>query len=122
MIFISAATKQKINKIFDTINEINDQLAKSISTSVLNDVLAKAEILNPPPKFKGNRFNISYATQVKSQIPTFVIFGNDPKYVHFAYARYLENQIRNSFGFDKVPLTIYFKDKNSRIRGVRKER
>ena len=122
IIFISAATKQKINKIFDTINEINDQLAKSISTSVLNDVLAKAEILNPPPKFKGNRFNISYATQVKSQIPTFVIFGNDPKYVHFAYARYLENQIRNSFGFDKVPLTIYFKDKNSRIRGVRKER
>lgn len=122
IIFVSAANKQRINKIFETIDEINVELNKSISTSILNDVLSKAEILNPPPKFKGNRFNISYATQVQSQIPTFVIFGNDPKYVHFSYARYLENQIRESFGFNNVPITIYFKDKNSRIRGVRKER
>ncbi|MDE6477084.1 MAG: hypothetical protein K2L48_02720 [Mycoplasmoidaceae bacterium] len=103
-------------------NKINEQLHKSVSTSILNDVLSKAEILNPSPKFKGNRFNMSYATQVQSQIPTFVIFGNDPKYVHFSYARYLENQIRNSFGFTDIPITIYFKDKNSRIRGIKKDR
>ncbi len=122
IVFISAHNKQKITKIFETMEKINEQLDRKVSTSVLNDVLSKASILNPPPKFKGNRFNISYATQVKSQIPTFVIFGNDPKYVHFSYARYLENQIRNSFGFTDVPITIYFKDKNSRIRGIKKDR
>lgn len=122
IVFISAANKQRIQKIFETMNKINEQLHKSVATSILNDVLSKAEILNPPPKFKGNRFNMSYATQVQSQIPTFVIFGNDPKYVHFSYARYLENQIRNSFGFTDIPITIYFKDKNSRIRGIKKDR
>ncbi len=122
VIFISAKDNLKVTAIFKTIERIKQQLKISVSTSILNDVLAKAEILNPPPKFKGNRFNISYATQVKSQIPTFVIFGNDPKYVHFSYARYLENQIRNSFGFTDVPITIYFKDKNSRIRGIKKDR
>ena len=122
IIFISAKDNLKVNGIFKTIEKIKQQLKISVSTSLLNDVLARAEILNPPPKFKGNRFNISYVTQVNSQIPTFVIFGNDPKYVHFSYARYLENQIRNSFGFTDVPITIYFKDKNSRIRGIKKDR
>lgn len=122
IVFISSLQKQRVNKIFDTIEIINAELSKTVNTSALNDVLSKAEILNPPPKFKGNRFNFSYATQVKSQIPTFVIFGNDPKYVHFSYARYLENQIRNSFGFYNTPITLYFKDKNSRIRGIKKDR
>ncbi len=122
IIFISAKDNLKVNGIFKTIEKIKQQLKISVSTSLLNDVLARAEILNPPPKFKGNRFNISYVTQVNSQIPTFVIFGNDPKYVHFSYARYLENQIRNSFGFSDIPITIYFKDKNSRIRGIKKDR
>jgi GTP-binding protein len=88
----------------------------------LNDVIAKAQISNPPPAFKGGRANLSYATQVKSQIPTFVIFGNDPKHIHLSYARYIENQIRESFGITMVPITVYFKDKNARTRGARKDR
>jgi GTP-binding protein len=89
---------------------------------LLNDVIAKAQIFNPPPLFKGSRANLTYATQVKSQIPTFVIFGNDPKHIHLSYARYIENQIRQAFGINIVPITIYYKDKNARIRGAREER
>jgi GTP-binding protein len=85
-------------------------------------VVAKAQISNPPPQFKGSRINIGYATQVQSQIPTFVLFGNDPKFLHLSYARYMENKIRESFGFDSVPITLYFKDKNSRIRGIKESR
>ncbi|MCQ3908431.1 MAG: hypothetical protein MJ200_02550 [Mycoplasmoidaceae bacterium] len=87
-----------------------------VATSALNEVVAKAQILNPPPKFKGNRITIHYGTQVESNIPTFVLFTNDPKYLHFSYARYIENQIRQAFGLDNVPVTIYYKDKNARIR------
>jgi GTP-binding protein len=65
---------------------------------------------------------LSYGTQVKGQIPTFVIFGNDPKHIHLSYARFIENQIRHAFGINMVPITVYFKDKNSRIRGAREER
>jgi GTP-binding protein len=72
--------------------------------------------------YKGGRANFTYATQVKSQIPTFVIFGNDPKYIHLSYTRYIENQIRKAFAINVVPITIYYKDKNARIRGTVEER
>jgi GTP-binding protein len=87
-----------------------------VATSLLNTVIAKAQINNPAPKHKGGRISISYATQVKSQIPTFTLFVNNPQYLHFTYARYIENQIRASFGITYVPITVYYKDKNSRIR------
>lgn len=89
------------------IEEIKEQTTKKVSTALLNDVVLKAQMIQQAPLFKGNRINISYATQIKSQIPSFVIFCNDPKYLHFAYARYIENQIRTAFGFDKVPITLY---------------
>jgi GTP-binding protein len=97
------------------------QININVSTSLLNDVIAKAQISNPPPLFKGGRINLSYATQVKSQIPTFVIFSNNPKFLHLSYARYIENQIRESFGLNMVPITVYYKDKNARIRGVKEK-
>ncbi|GHU28636.1 hypothetical protein FACS1894152_6520 [Bacilli bacterium] len=101
---------------------VQNQLTVKVATSLLNDVVAKAQIVNPPPKFKGGRPNFSYATQVQSKVPTFVIFGNDPKYIHLSYMRYMENRIRQAFGITIVPITVYFKDKNARIRGVVEDR
>ncbi|MDR0985673.1 MAG: ribosome biogenesis GTPase Der [Mycoplasmataceae bacterium] len=122
IIFISASEEKRIQTIFETFKKIKEQLSINISTSLLNDVIAKAQISNPPPKFKGGRPNLSYATQVKGKVPTFVVFGNDPKFIHLSYMRYIENQIRHSFGIDIVPITVYFKDKNARIRGAREDR
>jgi GTP-binding protein len=89
---------------------------------MLNEVIVRAASHNPPSLFKGGRLTIHYATQVQGQISTFVIFTNDPKYLHFSYARFIENLIRESFGIDKVPITVYYKDKNSRIRGIKDEK
>jgi GTP-binding protein len=116
IVFISALEKNKIEKIFKKIEEIRTEMKIQVNTSMLNKVLDNAMINNQPPKHKGGRLNISYGTQVKGQVPTFVIFVNDPKYVHFTYMRYIENQIKNSFGILNVPIVVYYKDKNSRIR------
>ena len=97
-------------------DQIKQQLKLQVKSKLLNDLLKKVQIVNPPPKFKRGRINIYYATQVKSKIPTFVLFTNNPKYLHFSYSRYLENQIRQAFGLNIVPLCLYFKDKNSRVR------
>lgn len=118
IIFISALENKKVHNIFKTIEDIKVQINKKISTSLLNDVVLKAQMVQQAPLFKGSRINISYVTQIKSQIPSFVIFCNDPKYLHFSYARYIENQIRIAFGLDKVPITLYWKDKNARTRGI----
>lgn len=111
IVFISAMDKKRISTIFDTIEKINLQANVKISTSALNDIVLKAQMLQEPPLFKGGRLKISYATQVQSQIPTFVIFCNDSKYLHFSYARYMENQIRSAFGLEIVPITLYWKTK-----------
>ena len=121
IIFISAKKKNRINKIFEKIDLINEQLKIKVNNSLLNETILKSVAHNPPPLFKGHRLNISYATQIKGQIPSFVIFTNNPKYLHFSYARFVENIIRKSFGLDSVPITVYYKDKNSRIRGVKQE-
>jgi GTP-binding protein len=92
-----------------------------VSTSLINDVISKAQIINPPPLHKGKRLDIIYGTKVNGQIPTFVLFGNDPKHLHLSYGRFMENQIRKSFGFEHVPITLYFKDKNARIRGSKEK-
>ncbi len=120
LVFISAYDNKRVHTIFETLNAIEEQLNRKISTSLLNETILKAQMMQQPPGFKGGRLNISYATQVKSQIPTFVIFVNNPKYLHFSYGRYVENRIREVFGLDKVPITLFWKDKNSRIRGGNK--
>lgn len=116
IVFISAIENSRVQTIFEKMNEIEKELKIKVSTSLLNNVLAKAQLNNPAPKFKGLRINISYGTQIQSQIPTFVLFSNDPKHLHFTYARYIENQIRDAFGIKYVPITVYYKDKNSRVR------
>ncbi|MGL4952059.1 MAG: ribosome biogenesis GTPase Der [Mycoplasma sp.] len=119
IIFTSAINGKKIHNIFSTIKDIAEQAKKEIQTSVLNEVVLQAQMIQQAPLFKGARINISYVTQVKSQIPTFVIFCSNVNSLHFTYARYIENRIRKAFGFDKVPITLYWKDKNSRTRGVK---
>lgn len=120
--FTSAIDAKKIHKIFDTLQSIRDEAAKKVSTSLLNEVVLKAQMIQQAPLFKGSRLNISYCTQIVSQIPSFVIFCNDPKYLHFSYSRYIENKIRESFGIKNVPVLLYWKSKNTRIRGNRNEK
>lgn len=111
IVFISAMDKKRMSTIFDTIQKIKQQATIKIATSILNDVILKAQMMQEAPLFKGGRIRINYATQVQSQIPTFVLFCNDSKYLHFSYARYMENQIRIAFGLEIVPITLYWKTK-----------
>jgi GTP-binding protein len=83
-----------------------------VSTSVLNQVITDATAINPPPTDKGKRLKIMFATQVKTKPPTFVIFVNYPDIMHFSYQRYLENKLRESFGFEGTPLNLIIRAKN----------
>lgn len=94
-----------------TIDEVYAGLTQRVKTSVLNEILVKAQLLNPPPDFNGGRLKVYYATQPESMIPTFIMFCNNPKYLHFSYKRFLENQIREYFGFDGVPIKILFRER-----------
>ncbi|AAG34744.1 ribosome biogenesis GTPase Der [Mycoplasmoides pneumoniae] len=120
IVFISVKNNKRLHTIFEQLQIIQEQLTKKISTSLLNDVIQQAQLFNQAPLFKGGRLQVTYAVQTHSQTPHFVLFCNDPKFVHFSYARFLENKIRESFGFSAVPITLYFKSKNARIRGVAK--
>lgn len=116
IIFISAKENKRVKIIFREIEKIEENLKKQISASTLTEVIFKAQMMNNTPSNEGGRLKINYVTQVEGQIPTFVLFCNNPKFLHFSYARYLENTLRESFGFDNVPITLYFKSKNSRTR------
>ncbi len=116
IVFLSAKEHKRIDTLFETMNEIRAMVTTHVNTGLLNDVITKAQMLHQAPIHKGQRCIISYATQVESQIPTFVIFCNSPKYLHFSWARYIENEIRNAFGLTKVPVTLYWKDKNAKTR------
>lgn len=118
IIFISAKEKQRIGTIFSTIKMLKDQINKKVSTSLLNDVILNAQMTNQAPIFNGDRLKITYTTQAKGQVPTFVLFCNNPKFLHFSYSRYLEKKIRDSFGFYNTPIILYFKSKNARNRDL----
>ncbi|MBU5439602.1 ribosome biogenesis GTPase Der [Tissierella sp. MSJ-40] len=111
IVFISAKTGQRINKLFDLINIVNNNYNLRISTGVLNDIINEAVLLNQPPSDKGVRLKIYYGTQVAVRPPKFVIFVKNKELVHFSYQRYLENQIRQHFGFAGVPLQFEFREK-----------
>ncbi len=110
-IFISALTKQRINTIFIEAKKVYEQYKKRISTSLLNKIINEAYVINPPTSFKGKRLKIYYSTQVCDSPPTFVIFINDKKLVKDSYKRYLENQLRETFGFYGVPFRISFRER-----------
>lgn len=110
-VYVSALTKQRIHRLPEVINYVAEQNAMRVATSVLNQVIADAVAINPPPTEKGQRLKILYATQVKIKPPTFVIFVNEPEIMHFSYQRYLENKLREAFGFEGTPLSMIIRGK-----------
>ena len=105
-IFISALTGQRVDKLYDLINYVCNQNARRISTGMLNDMLAYATARVQPPSDKGKRLRLFYITQASTKPPAFVIFCNSLELFHFSYQRYLENQIRETFGLDGTPIRI----------------
>ena len=114
IIFISALTGQRVNKLFDLINSVAEQNALRVKTSVLNQVINEAIAIVQPPSDKGRRLRIYYGTQVATKPPTFVIFVNDKKLFHFSYERYLVNQIRKEFGLVGTPIRIIAREKSDK--------
>ena len=114
IIFISAKTGQRVHKLFDLINHVNEQNSMRISTSVLNQVINEAIAIVQPPTDKGKRLKIFYGTQVSTKPPTFVIFVNNKELFHFSYERYIVNQIRKEFGLEGTPVRIIVREKNQK--------
>ncbi len=112
VVFVSALTQQRISRLPEMIKDAAESNAMRISTSVLNQVITDAVAMNQPPMEKGKRLKILYTTQVKVKPPTFVIFCNEPEIMHFSYQRYLENQLREAFGFIGTPINIIVRGKN----------
>ena len=111
IIFISAKTGQRVEKLFTMINKVAEQNAMRISTSVLNQVINEAIAIVQPPTDKGKRLKILYGTQVSTKPPTFVIFVNNKELFHFSYERYLVNQIRKEFGLEGTPIRMIAREK-----------
>ena len=111
VLFISAKTGQRVDKLFDLINNVASQNAKRVSTSVLNQVLNEAIAVVQPPTDKGRRLRIYYMTQASTKPPTFVVFVNDKKLFHFSYERYLVNQIRKEFDLTGTTVRMIVREK-----------
>ena len=114
IVFISALTGQRVNRLFELINYVNDQASMRITTGMLNSVLADAQTRVQPPTDKGRRLKIYYMTQASTKPPHFVIFCNDARLFHFSYQRYLENQIREVFGLQGTPVRITIRQKGDK--------
>lgn len=111
VIFISAKTGQRVHKLYDLIKYVAGQAAFRISTGMLNDLVNEAIAIVQPPSDKGRRLKIYYMTQAGVKPPTFIIFVNDAELLHYSYVRYLENQLRKSFGFEGTPIRFIHKEK-----------
>ena len=111
IIFISTITGQRVEKLFDMINEVDKQNSQRISTGLLNDVLADAITITQPPSDKGKRLKVYYMTQVSTRPPTFVIFVNSKELMHFSYVRYIENHLRKQFGFNGTPIHMIIRER-----------
>ena len=109
--FVSAKTGSRLEKLFDLIKYVNQQHAMRISTGVLNDVLNEAITKVQPPSDKGKRLKIMYITQATTKPPTFVLFVNDKELAHFSYIRYIENQIRETFGLEGTPIKFIIRER-----------
>lgn len=114
IVFISATSGLRINQLFEQIVYVNRQNSMRIQTGVLNDVLNQAILRVQPPSDKGKRLKIYYMTQVSIKPPTFIIFVNNKELAHFSYIRYLENQIRETFGLEGTPLRFIVREKNEK--------
>ena len=113
-IFISAATGQRLTKLFEMIDVVRQNQNLRVATGVLNEIMTEAVAMQQPPSDKGKRLKIYYMTQVAVKPPTFVIFVNDKELMHFSYTRYLENQIRNAFGFKGTSLKFLVRERKGK--------
>ncbi len=114
VIFISALTGQRIGKIFDSIEEVIQSQNLRIKTGVLNEIITEATVLQQPPSDKGKRLKIFYVTQVSVKPPTFVCFVNDKELFHFSYQRYIENKIRETFGFNGTSIKLLIRERSEK--------
>lgn len=110
-IFVSALTQQRVHKVLELVNYVAEQNAMRIPTSTLNTLIQDVVHMNPPPTDKGRRLKIMYTTQAGVKPPTFILFVNDPELMHFSYLRYLENNLRKTFGFEGTPLRLIVRSK-----------
>lgn len=111
ILFISAMTGQRLNKMFDVIEVVIQNQNLRVSTGVLNEIMTEATALQQPPSDKGKQLRLYYITQVAIKPPTFVIFVNEKSLMHFSYSRYIENKIREAFGFSGTSLKIYIRER-----------
>ena len=114
IVFVSAKTGQRLEKLFDIIDIVSENHAMRVGTGVLNEIMAEAVALQQPPSDKGKRLRLYYITQVSVKPPTFVIFVNDKELMHFSYTRYIENQIRETFGFRGTPLRFIIRERSEK--------
>lgn len=114
IVFISAVTGQRLTKLYDTIDIVNENHAMRVATGVLNEIMSEAVAMQQPPTDKGKRLRLYYITQAAVRPPTFVIFVNDKELMHFSYTRYLENQIRETFGFRGTPFKFIIRERKEK--------
>lgn len=114
ILFVSAKTGQRLGKMFDTIDAVLESRNLRVQTGVLNEILTEAVAMQQPPSDKGRRLRIYYMTQVAAGPPTFVIFVNDRKLMHFSYTRYIENRVRESFGFKGTALRFIIRERQEK--------
>ena len=111
IVFVSALTKARISTIYDEIDACYEAFNTRVATSVLNEVMQDAQIMNPAPYFNGGRIRIYFANQVSVCPPTFFLFVNDPTFMHFSYNRYIENRLRDTFNFSGTPISIICRER-----------
>ena len=114
LVFISAKTGQRVHKVFETIDAVIENCSLRVATGVLNEILTEAMAMKQPPSDKGKKLRIYYMTQVSVKPPTFVMFINDKELMHFSYTRYIENQIRNTFGFRGTPVRFIARERKDK--------
>ena len=114
IMYVSAATGQRLNKLYDMIDMVMENQTLRVATGVLNEIMAEAVAMQQPPSDKGKRLKLYYITQVSVKPPTFVIFVNDKELMHFSYTRYLENKIREAFGFRGTSLKFFIRERKEK--------
>ena len=113
--YVSALKKSRIDTIFKTLEMVHEAYYTRVKTSILNQVIQDAQMMNLAPHFNGGRLKILYASQVSSAPPTFILFVNNPEFMHFSYERYLENRLRETFNFDGTPINIVCRQKKGKL-------
>ncbi|MGI6071952.1 MAG: ribosome biogenesis GTPase Der [Lachnospiraceae bacterium] len=116
LLFVSVKTGQRLEKLFELIDVVVQNQTLRIPTGVVNEIISEAAAINQPPSDKGKRLKILYSTQVSVKPPSFVIFVNDKKLMHFSYLRYLENKIREAFGFEGTPIRFFIRERSEKNR------